>query len=126
LAEKKVADFGTSNNITILAFTLLINRTKKFFMPYYNLCKIRRPFIFKWLLLSQERIKEGTFGVRAGTNFGHFFSAKNTSLISRVARMWREDKIKSPFSGRTGIPALSDSPASRFTPYGRVDAEETP
>jgi hypothetical protein len=43
-AEKKLADFGTSNNITTSAFTFLINRTKKFLATYYNSCKTRLPF----------------------------------------------------------------------------------
>lgn len=37
--QKKLADFGTSNNITISAFTFLINRTKKFLVTYFNSCK---------------------------------------------------------------------------------------
>jgi hypothetical protein len=37
LAEKKLADFGTSNNIATSAFNSLINRTKMFLVSYCNL-----------------------------------------------------------------------------------------
>ena len=36
-AEKKLADFGTSNNIATSVFNSLINRTKMFLVSYYNL-----------------------------------------------------------------------------------------
>jgi hypothetical protein len=36
-AEKKLADFGTSNNIATSAFNSLINRTKMFLVSYCNL-----------------------------------------------------------------------------------------
>jgi hypothetical protein len=74
LVKKKLADFGTLNNITTSAFTFLINLTKKFLATYYDSCKIS--LVFNFLVasyFSRTFIEEGSFGVRAGANFGQFF-----------------------------------------------------
>ena len=55
-AEKKLADFGTSNNITTSAFTSSINRTKKFLVTYCNSSKIRRLNFFLIVFYSYKNV----------------------------------------------------------------------
>jgi hypothetical protein len=81
-AEKKVADFGTSNNVITSAFTFSINRTKKFLVTYCNSSKIIRRFIIlSCLLVLQERVLEKVVLVFAqGLILAPFFPAEESGF----------------------------------------------